>query len=150
MLRLKLIWLLTKILQNTVMLKKYDVFYTSGSHVVWATIQQSTNKKDSIYIYIYICVCVCVCVLVLYNDWYLYSRIVSNKAFIRWWFWVQEWFRGWSIITTNPERPSTHSRYRQDFVGLTSLNGITISTLMQLEPYLGSFFYVFPLVQVQD
>ena len=32
-----------------------------------------------------------------------------------------------------------------DFVGLTLLCGIGISTLMQLEPYLG-YFYVFPLV----
>ena len=53
----------------------------------------------------------------------------------------QAWFRGRSIITTNPER---QLMIPSDFVGLTSLYGIAMSTLMQLEPYLRSF-YVFPL-----
>ena len=37
----------------------------------------------------------------------------SNKAFIRWWLWVQAWFRGRSIIATSPERPSSISRHHQ-------------------------------------
>ena len=41
-----------------------------------------------------------------YNNWCLYNSIASNKAFIRWWLWVQAWFRGRSIITTSPEHPA--------------------------------------------
>ena len=41
------------------------------------------------------------------------SSFASNKVFIRWWPWVQAWFRGRSIITTNPWRPSSISQYYQ-------------------------------------
>ena len=73
-----------------------------------------------------------------------YCSIASNKAFIEWWLWFQTWFRDRSIITIYPERPSSNSRYHQT-VWLTSLYGIAISTLMQFELYLRSF-YVFLLV----
>ena len=43
----------------------------------------------------------------------MYNSIASNKAFIRWWLWVQAWFWGWSIITTNPECPSSISWHYQ-------------------------------------
>ena len=33
------------------------------------------------------------------------SGFASNKIFIRWWPWVQAWFRSQSIITTNPVPP---------------------------------------------
>ena len=80
-------------------------------------------------------------IYISYIDWCLFSSIVSNKAFIRWWLGVQVWFRGWNIITTNPERPSIPP----DFVGLMSFCGIAISMLMQLEPCLESFFMYFLL-----
>ena len=70
----------------------------------------------------------------------MYNSIASNKAFIRWWLWVQVWLRGRSIITTSPERPSRISQHQT--VRLLSLYGIAIPTLMQLEPYLGSFSYI--------
>ena len=41
------------------------------------------------------------------------SSFASNKVFIRWWSWVQAWFRGRSIITTNPGCPSYTSQYYQ-------------------------------------
>ena len=47
------------------------------------------------------------------------SSFASSKVFIRWWTWVQAWFRGWSIITTNPGRPSSISQYYQ-----TLLDGV--------------------------
>ena len=46
----------------------------------------------------------------------MYNGIDSNKAFIRWWLWVQAWFRGQSIITTCPGRPSSISRYHQTLI----------------------------------
>ena len=57
-------------------------------------------------------------ILVSYNNWCLYNSIASNKAFIRLWLWVQTWFRGRSIITTSPERPSSISRHYQIDVAL--------------------------------
>ena len=49
-----------------------------------------------------------------------------------------------SIITTNPEHPSSNT-IPPDFVGLSSLNGIAMSTLMQWESYFGYFFMYFLL-----
>ena len=51
----------------------------------------------------------------------LYNSIASYKAFIRWWCWVQAWFRDQSIITTSPVRPAVSpntSRLWQIFVTL--------------------------------
>ena len=45
----------------------------------------------------------------------------------------------------DPRAPQLYLTIPPDFVGLSSLYGIAISTLMQLEPYLESF-YVFPFV----
>ena len=57
--------------------------------------------------------------------------------------WKRLWRRSlthsrWSIFTTNPERPSSISQHHQT-VRLLPRYGIAISTLMQLEPYVGSF-----------
>ena len=41
------------------------------------------------------------------------NSFASNKIFTRWWPWVQTWFRGRNIITTNPGRPSSISPYYQ-------------------------------------
>ena len=41
------------------------------------------------------------------------SRFASNKVFIRWWPWVQAWFRVRSIIAPNLGRPSSISLYYQ-------------------------------------
>ena len=93
--------------------------------------------------------CLCVCMVGVYththphthiyigsyDDWCLYSSITSNKPFIRWWPWVQVWFQCWSIITASAV---THDTTR--LFGI--IYGIAISTLMQLEPYLGSFLCI--------
>ena len=105
------------------------------------TIKKKKRKK-----YFYLSYQFCSSVLVSCNVWYLYSSITSDKAFIRWWLWVQAWFRGRSIITTNPEcLPQQYLMTPPDFVALSSLYGIAIFMLMQLELYLGSFFMYFLL-----
>ena len=90
-----------------------------------------------IYIYIYI---------YIYNKKIIYknccqrSSLASSKVFIRWWPWVQAWFWGRSVITTNPGRPSSISQYYQ-----TLLDGVFICTnaicvQMQLQSCFGSFY----------
>ena len=44
------------------------------------------------------------------------SSFASSNVFIKWWPWIQAWFRGRSIITTNPEHPSSISQYYQTLV----------------------------------
>ena len=80
-----------------------------------------------------------------YHNWCLYSSITFNKAFIRWWLWVQTSFRGRSIITTRPERPSSIPRHHKTLLDCRPYV-IVIPTMLQLEPYLESFFNVYPLV----
>ena len=56
---------------------------------------------------------------IIYKNCRINSSFASNKVFIRWWPWVQAWFRSRSIITTNPGRPSSISQYYQ-----TLLDGV--------------------------
>ena len=81
----------------------------------------------------------------------LYTRtaakksFASNKVFIRWWPWVQAWFQGWSIITTNPGHPSSISQFYQ-----TLLDGVW--SVWMPYPFRCSYslvldlFYIFPLL----
>ena len=84
---------------------------------------ERTHTHTHIYIYIS-----------SYNDWCLYSSIACNKAFIRWWLWVQKWFQSQNIITI--WAPEQYLMTLPDFVRLLSLYRIAKSMLMQLEPYL--------------
>ena len=79
-----------------------------------------------------------------FNDWYLYGSIASNKAFIRWWLWVQVWFWGWSIITTNPEHHISNSRYHQTLLDCRYSMGLLYPHWFSLSLFL-ALFYVFPL-----
>ena len=73
------------------------------------------------------------------------SCFASNKVFIRWWPWVQAWFRGRSIITTNPGPPSSISQYYQTFldgvwsVRMPYLFRCSYSLVLDL-------YYIFPLL----
>ena len=85
--------------------------------------------------YIYVCVCIYIYIYIYihthaYKHWCLYSSIASNKAFFRWWHWVQTWFQSAQAVP-------------QVFAGLTSLWGIPISMLIQ--SLILVLFYLFPL-----
>ena len=69
-----------------------------------------TSFFTYIYIYIY---------NIIYKNFRQRSCFAASKIFIWWWTWVQAWFRGRSIITTNPERPISISQYYQ-----TLLDGV--------------------------
>ena len=102
----------------------YFFAFVCGCLCIWVYSNISLNFFSlvfswCIYIYIYICVCVCVCVYVcvcvcvcdtiidVYTAELLPTKPSSDDD------WVQAWFRGRSIITTNPECPSTYLRYHQ-------------------------------------
>ena len=96
----------------------------------------SMKASWNIYIYIYI-------YIYRYHTMTGIQQHCFQQSLIRWWLWVQAGFRGRSIITTNPERPSCYSRYYQTLIDVT--HGIAIFTRMQLETYLGFFFMYFLL-----
>ena len=60
-----------------------------------------------VYIYIYACMYRCHTVTDVYTAALLSTKPSSDDD------WIQAWFRGRSIIITNPERPSSNSRYPQ-------------------------------------
>ena len=82
---------------------------------------------------------------VSYNNWCLYNSTASNKAFIRWWLWVQAWFRGWSIITTSQECPSSISWHHQTLSDCCHSMGLPYPCWCSYTLIL-DLFRVFPLV----
>ena len=95
-----------------------------------------THTHTHTHIYIYICI---------YKNCCKTSSFASCKVFIRRWLWVQAWFRGRSIITTNTGRPSSISQYYQ-----TLLDGVWYVWMPY--PFRCSYclvfdlFYMFPLL----
>ena len=83
------------------------------------------------------------------------AALLPTKPSIRWWLWIQAWFRDRNIITIKPKRPSSNSQYHQTLwdwrhsVGLHAVRALSwiflciFSCLMEkVQDYIYIYIYI--------